>query len=110
MTLFFIYINILVIMFLVYIEFMIVIIRISIISMLWFTDRLTQCSNRLGSQILCKHGAYTLSYMWRHTILRKVVDLCGVTPIRSSIVHSLSICLSGPMITIDRYIYMYACL
>jgi hypothetical protein len=64
-------------MFLVYIEFMLGIIRISNISMLWFTERSTQCSNRLGSQIMCKPGAYTLTCLWMHLAYWEVVDLCG---------------------------------
>jgi hypothetical protein len=50
----------LVIMFVVCFDYMLGIVRVSIMFMHRITESLAQCSNRLSSRILCKHGAYIL--------------------------------------------------
>ena len=62
----------LVIMIIVCFDYMLVIVRVSIMFMHRITESLAQCSNGLSSQIVCKRGAYILFCQWMHLACRNV--------------------------------------
>jgi hypothetical protein len=73
MTLISIYIMMfIVIMFIVYFDYMFSIVKVILVFMPKIIERSSQCPNRLSSRTLCKRGAYTLFCLRLHLSVQEV--------------------------------------
>jgi hypothetical protein len=96
MTSFYIFIMFLVIMFIVYFDYMLSVVRVIVIFMHMFVKRSSLSSNRVSGQHCVRVVLIPCLPAKAPYIPDRVVDCGGDSPIESSIVHLPSIGLVGP--------------